>query len=395
VKGGKVKKIFAILFALVLVVSLTFGGCTPTPQGPTTQLWDPDVDGEVTFFQLCWMASPEEALYPHSNVGAVEFTFLEGAGDWLLDEYGGGWLNVVIDTTADGGSRQWAVQNLYLTYQDLDYLLGSTPSVQFSLGLDGNTSIESLDAAVFLSSGPIEEQPEAEELFPYTVSHMPYLVGGRVDGGSGNSTIPLTIGPFVGSTAKPVRTARIKPTLAGVVPIDEGHNGCAPAAAARSLAYLGVTTNPQDTYSDLYNRMHTNPAVGGTTDGNLLAGKNDYCGNHTLNITSKIVYRDTYNPSNGYPYEQSSWNDLMEEVKDALEAGCDVELLISLSGGGGHVAMVVSVTDYEDGSATIAYVDDPSQGDGVAQNDEHEISTDNAGNFAGGTVDGFMIEKKG
>ena len=82
----------------------------------------------------------------------------------------------------------------------------------------------------------------------------------------------------------------------------------------------------------------------------------------------------------------------MKEVQDALDAGCDVEILIGWSGGGGHATMVTGVTVHADGSATITYVDDPNQGDGVAENQEHTISTDASGNFGNGTVDGFMIE---
>ncbi len=373
------KKIFSILFALVLAVLLTFGACVPDGNGgePTVQEWIPDIHGEVSFMQLEWMASPEEALYPYSNVGAVEFTFEDDAGDWLFDQHGGGWLNVVIDTTAAGGDLQWAVQNLYLTYQNLDYLLGSTPSVQFSLGLDGETPIEGLEAAVFLSSEPLEEQPEAEELFPYTVSLMPYLVGGRLDGGSANSTIPLIITPWIGPISLPDRTASINITVADVVPIDEGHMGCAPGAAARSISYLGevhgfATDDPQDIYDDLVNWMDTDICSNGTTDANMLSGKNSYCAANNLSINSETVSFD------------------MEKVQDALDADCDVEILIGWSGGG-HVAMVTSVTRHANGSYTIRYVDDP-QGDGVAENKERIISTNSTGGFGGSRVDGFMIE---
>ena len=386
------KKIFSILFALVLVVSLTWVACVGDGE-PTVQQWLPDVHGEVTFSQLCWMASPEEALYPHSNVGAVEFTFLEGAGEWLLDEHGGGWLNVVIDTTAAGGAYQWSVQNLYLTYPDLDYLLGSTPSVQFSLGLDGETPIESLEAAVFLSSGPLEEQPATEELFTYTVCHMPYLVGGSAD-----SDIPLTIGPFIGTLAKPVRTARIRIPTNNVTKINEAHNMCARGAAARGIAYLNITQGlnltdaPQAIYDGLVNAMNITGNM--TTAQKILAGKNSYCASKGLNITSEIVWKTPIgDPSGG----TVSWENLTKKIKDALDNGCAVEIWVGWSSvsdnGTGHMAMVTEVTDFDDGSADIKYVDDPTQGDGKPENSkERTIHADSAGNFTDGRVEGSMIQ---
>lgn len=374
------KKILSTLFALVLAVSLMFVACVTTP--PPYQEWDPDIHGQVTFMQLFWMASPEEALYPHSNVGAVEFAFLEETGDWLLDSYGGGYLNVVIDTTAAGGAEQWAVQNLYLTYKNLDYLLGSTPTVQFSLGLDGKTPINSLEAAVFLSSKPLEEQPEAEKFFTYRVSLMPYLVGGLDGGGSAISTIPFIIGPWVGPISLPKYTAWSLLYVSNVSAIDEGHMGCAPASAARSISYLGElhgfdTDDPQDIYDDLVESMDTDICGNGTFVENMLAGKNSYCDAKGLPINSEIV---SFDP---------------QQVRDALDNGCAVEILIGWSGGGGHAAMVTGVTVHTDGSTTITYVDDPNQGDGVAENQEHVITTDASGEFANGTVFGFMIEKKG
>lgn len=168
--------------------------------------------------------------------------------------------------------------------------------------------------------------------------------------------------------------------------------GCAPAAAARSIAYLGETQDfetddAQDIYDDLVDEMDTDIGGSGTTDENMLDGKNSYVADNALGIDSEIAYTDTFDPTNG-----SSWDDLMEQVQDALEKGCDVEILITWSGGGGHAAMVTSVTTHADGSATIHYVDDPTQGDGTAENQEHAIAADDTGDFANGTADGFMIQ---
>lgn len=398
------KKIFVILFALVLVVSLAFTACAPDGNGNgngkgdeiVVQEWDLAVHGEVTFYQQEWMEwgdGAPEPLYPSSNVGTVQFLFSDGAGEWFLAEHGGGWLNVVIDTTSHNGSEQWAVQNLYLVYDDLDFLLGSAPTVQFSLGLvDPDIPLPLLEAAVFLSSEPLEEQPEAEALVDYPVILEPYLVGGFNGGGSAISDIPFIIGPWIGPTSLPVRVATINITAANITAIDEGHAGCFPGSAARSISYLGEVHNfdthdPMHMYGDLVEFMGTDICGTGTTGDDALSGKNSYCLANNWTINSHIVYTDTYDPTGG-----SSWADLMKQVQDDLDAGCDVEILIRWSRGGGHAAMVTAVTRHADGSATIGYVDDPNQGDGKAENEEHVIATDDSGNFRTGTVCGFMIE---
>jgi hypothetical protein len=356
----------------------------PEPVGPPLwPEWDTEIHGEVTFFQLSWMASPEEALYPYSNVGMVEFTFSEGAGDWLLDQYDGGYLNVVIDTTAAGGTDQWAVQNLYLTYKNLDFLLDSTPSVQFSLGLDGETLIESLEAAVLLSDELLKESPvvKEEHFESFKVSIMPYLVGGLFGGGSAMSDIPKIIGPWIGPLVPPVETHSIAVTGAYIPPIEEGHMGCAPGAAARSISYLGQvhdfpTPSPQDIYNNLVRRMKTDICGEGTVIRNMRDGKN------------------SYSVAKGFPIGPSrlvDWNNNIPMVTDALAAGCNVEIFIGWSKGGGHAAMVTKVSVHADGSTTIHYVDDCQDTQG-AQNWHRVIRTDPAGNFRDGEVWGFMIQ---
>jgi hypothetical protein len=54
--------------------------------------------------------------------------------------------------------------------------------------------------------------------------------------------------------------------------------------------------------------------------------------------------------------------------------------------------MVTSITDNGDGTYTITYVDDPNQGDGQAENEEHTITVNADGSFPGGQVDGFLTE---
>ena len=72
--------------------------------------------------------------------------------------------------------------------------------------------------------------------------------------------------------------------------------------------------------------------------------------------------------------------------------GCDIDVLIAWNGGGGHAAMITSITELANGQYEITYVDDPNQGDGKAENQEHTITVNPDGTFAGGRVFGFLVE---
>jgi hypothetical protein len=408
------RRLFLILLALVLALSVGLVACSggseqeEEEEEEEEEPWVSDY-GEVSFSQLAWMASTDKALYPYSNIGEVEFSFSEGAGDWLLEDYGnedygGGWLNVVIDTTDAGGDVEWAVQNLYLVYPDMDYLLGSTPSVQFSLGLDNETRIEEgqLQAAVFLSHEPLEGQPQADELLTYPVSSMPYLVGGLDGEASADPTIPHLNGSFVGAdfigcSSPAVSTESICFPVNQVASIDEDVNMCSCGAYARSIYYLAMkwlfpADNPQMIYDDLVEARETVWATNQTWPQKVLCLKDSYCGQNCTNIASELVLKTG---SGG----NISWSDLTKKVQGALKDCCDVEIWYgwrkNVAGNfTGHMAMVTSVTNHRDGSTTIHCVDDPQQGMGGAQNHEHVVSTNNSGWAPNGlhVVYGFVIE---
>jgi hypothetical protein len=86
-------------------------------------------------------------------------------------------------------------------------------------------------------------------------------------------------------------------------------------------------------------------------------------------------------------------------VINALNNGGDVEIKIRWNGGG-HVAMVTSVTQLPNGLLQITYIDDPRQGDGRAQNQPTTLVVNPAngaivgGNFpvGGAWVQTFLVE---
>ncbi len=138
----------------------------------------------------------------------------------------------------------------------------------------------------------------------------------------------------------------------------------------------GFPTDPaQDIYGGLYGEMGTTPS--GTSDPDMLAGKRRYAAKNHLPICTELVYN----------FAEWIWYAAMQ-----LGQGADIEILISWTGGGGHAAMITSITVLPDGSAIITYVDDPTQGDGNAENKEHVIVVNPDGTFPGGRVDGFLVE---
>ncbi len=338
---------------------------------------------EVEFGQLNWLDEAGNVMIFASQVGEATFHFDPGDPfDQQLLVWGGGYLNLLVAATPDG-PFEWAVQNLYLCIPDDVYMVGSSPSVQFRVPVpDGEQWIESF-FDVFLTIEPLVDPPMPVPR-PAPVTLYDYHVGGFFGGGSGLSILPLVIGPWVGPGPLLFPPAEVGRTwLPGefLAPIDEGTNGCAPASCARSIEYMGFVhgfpTDPgQGIYGGLYGEMGTT-SNGGTSDPNMLAGKRRYTAAQHLPICSELVY---------------GFSDWLSFMLWGLQQGADVEILISWTGGGGHAAMITGIVIFPDGSAIISYVDDPTQGDGQAENKEHVIYVKPDGTFQGGRVDGFMIE---
>jgi len=333
----------------------------------------------VGFTQLDWIGEAGEPDIPFSRVGTAEISFGD-AETRFLEADGGGFVNIT--TSLDGGATStWSVQNLYLSYPDEAHLQESSPSVQFDLGVPNGVPLDSLSYFVSVTTEPLLDPPVGP-LGPAAVDHAGYHTGGFEDGGSGLSTIPYTIGPWVGgdfSTAFVLDTAAALVGGDGVAAVNEDKNGCAPGAVARSIHYLlgDPSVNVQDIYNGLYGAMGTGP--NGTSLAGIVNGKQAYNESQGLGIDTGLV----------------AWDGDLGGVMDALDAGADVEILIRWNGGGGHMAMVTGITQLSNGQYQITYVDDPHQGDGVAENAEHTITVNPDGSFAGGQVAGFLVETRG
>lgn len=356
----------------------TFGTNAGGPMVLTISCGPAPPQGLVNIKQLHWGGAVGQGIQIfYSRVGEAVWNFdpTNPIHPQLLLANGGGYINLALATTEDGGDGlDWVVQNLYLAYPNLNYLEAARPSVQFALPV--NQGQPAIQAFCMMSITPFPlNQPQPQFQFADVISHPVYHAGGRNNGGTDLSIIPIIIGPWTGPILLPVDWAFIDITFDEIVEIDENTNHCAPASCARSLKYLNAPGDGQDICDDLADLMDTTKEEG-TADEDMESGKETFTEGHNLGINT----HRTYGPGS------------LQEAMDALAAGCDVEALIGWSGGGGHAAMVTGMVKWPDGSYTITYVDDPTQGDDTAENQEHTIHVDADGDFDGGTVDGFMIE---
>lgn len=374
------------LLALLLVLALALpGGADPPSEGFT-----PIADGiYIRLTQLNWLTDDGTELYGSTRVGVAELAFDEAAADVLLSP-DGAFLNLYI--SSDGGFNfVHAVENLYLHFESLGELLDAHPGVDFDLGesIDG-TSVNSLSFQITLANDPVD--PEATEPEPspapapeptpspsmdsgtmttdfevigkavnkplpmepvYSAPVAPgdFLVGGFNGGGSGQIQQRPAPQPFRPqwrpAQGRPVLLGAARPPAGGFPVVEEAVMGCAPGAVARSIRYMldrrGAAANPtaQAIYQGLYTAMGT--GAGGTSGQNMVAGKANWAAANNLNIQTQF-------PVNTLP-----------PVLNALNNRGDVELNI-LWPGGGHVAMVTSVTQLPGGLLQITYIDDPAQG---------------------------------
>ena len=363
----------AVVGPLALFVLLALAAAAP----PSVVVVDPAPSDlasgvRVEFSQLNWLGEGGEPGFPQSRVGTAEFSFGPAAASLVSDR--GAFINVV--TQVPGGTRSWSIRNLFVRYPSPEHMAGSHPSVQFSLTTPNGLRVPSLAYSLSVTATPLLAEPFGPfSLAPVALEN--YLTGGLNGGGSGRAIIPLIIGPWIGIPKVPAGETVTTNVPADEIPaVDEDTNGCAPAAVARSIAYMTGSDDVQDIYDDLYDDMGTTEE-GGTTDDNIVAGKAAYAEENGLDIDTDLNLDGL---------------ESIDDAMDTLEDGGDVEILISWTGGGGHAAMVTSITDNGDGTYTITYVDDPNQGDGQAENEEHTITVNADGSFPGGQVDGFLTE---
>ena len=353
---------------------------------------------EAQFRQLNWMSDEETDLVPDSDVGEVEFSFSE-ADSALLEAtsegHHGGYVNVATNT---GSGPVWSVENLYLSYPDLEYMLESHPAVQFNLGVANGTPVDEIQASVVVTGEPLSSPPTEYSGLP--VAHEDYHVGGN-EGGSGEANTYNEISSYVGCTVPaciaPKKNDLLPKPPAKVIPkVAEDVNGCVPGAISRSLYYMfGEDELKTKTVKTVYEELRTIMAwnkVDGVTDEKVAKGKEEYVEKMKLPVKTT---NDLGNFKKG-----------VNAAPAVLIKGGDVELKINwMKDGkrvGGHVVMVTSITEFTNAKRKleyeIKYIEDPKQGSGTAANVEKTIKTDDNGVITSGlsgTVVGFLVEKPG
>lgn len=382
---------FALMMLAFVLVTLSSAQNLPAAYAAAndnplrqTSAASPNAAVEIQFQQLHWLADDGSMHLPFSRVGVAKFSFRRSAKQ-LLDANGGGFLNVVTDIGNNTGP-QWSVQNLYLSYRDSKELRRSHPTVQFGFPTTNGTQINNLMYVVTLTPKRLKQFPPG---IPQgaMVQAADYLVGGVDEGGSGNADLPQIIGHWKGCAdvnqcnVDPSKMGRILIAANKVPAVNEGKMGCAPAATARSIKYLLGNTvgDVQGIYEGLAGAMGTNTTTGTNKD-NILKGKRKYTKDNKLKINSTMP---------GWSKSQAA------NAISALNSGADIELVIKWNNQEiGHVAMVTSITQIGKNQWQIKYVDDPVQGDGKAENQEHVIVVDRDGNFEGGKVTDLLIETK-
>lgn len=352
----------------------------------------------VHFRQLHWLGVDEgEVLVSYSRVGEAELDFGPEAAPMLVGE--GAYVNVV---TERAGDRAWSVRNLRLSYPSSGRMLSASPSVQFALGNEPGEPVSSLLYTVTVSSEPLYD---ALFLVPDQLALVEtdeYHAGGYEGGGSSLSGIPQLIGdwggvaavPGIGEPPPPYEAANGREGGDNLPAVDEGRNGCAPGAIARSLRYLGNVwgdgTGPtaNQIYLELYDEMGTT-ARDGTLDRNIIPGKNRVINNHDWPVDTGYF---------GFPANEDDVYNYMLGLFMALDGGADVEILIKWYPAGGHAAMVTDVVRVR-GGFQVTFVDDPRQGNGRTENREHVVFVDYEGymwcawtEWPCGYVDGFIVE---
>jgi hypothetical protein len=381
-----------VLIALLLAVLSVGGFLGATSSAPRSG------DGiQVKFKQLNWRGTGKTVRFPNSRVATAVFSFDRTAADQLIGK--GSFINLVVQVPGRSG-REWVVQNLRLRYKNERFLLGSHPSVQFPLPTPNGFRVEQLSYVLTVTPKPLGAPP-AGRLASAGVEAKLYRVGGLRNGGSDQADLVSKVRPFVGhrlmknglegsdvededEPVLDVGASTLVP-VADLPEINEGTNGCAPAAVARSIEYMlenqdvFIDYSAQDIYDSLYGNMGTS-ALSGTADQDIADGKAQFASDNDLDIDTSLT---------------DDGVDSIGDAMDTLNGGGDVELLISWTGGGGHAAMIVSIIDNGDGTYQITYIDDPDQGDGVAENEEVVITVDSNGNIlsgGSGHVDGLLIE---
>lgn len=342
---------------------------------------------DIAFNQLDWLDNNGGFTSEKSDWGAV--TVLVSSADTNLFTQTGnsfvGYVNIV--TTVPGGNtNNWAVMNAPVVFNSLsEFDYGFPKSHWFNLGIPrGSIRVTSLNYRITIDAAPLATAPIGP-MAAADVGISKILFGGSsgVLNGiafSGNSGRLPPAPAFNFKGAAPGESAanmvRIGLTNISQVPVvtNENVNGCAPAAAARSIKYLarnnaGFTNSAQNIYDTIKGSNYMNSALGSSGDGTdsvgFKEGKDNYVATNKLGIKTVIGITN------------------FVKVVNALSNGADVELHFIWYGSTndaaldtnyfGHYAMVTSITTLVSNGVVSGYDVEWIDGEQGASNSSNRV----------------------
>jgi hypothetical protein len=358
----------------------------------------------VSFSQVDWRNNSGGFTAFQSEWGLARVQ-LDGSDLANFASVPGGYLAYVnaTATVPAGVNDSWQIANRPIFVRNtFDAPFAASYDFFLDLGITrGSARVSSLDFRFELSPTPAVSAP-AGPTTPSAVDAKPLLFGGRdlssTTGNSGNTgTTPPSApvyNPLNQLSGPDLRYGGVSDTKK-IPAVNENDNHCAPGSVTRSLGYLdatndsfGISQTTQQIVDSLAQSMKTS-LTDGTTDANILSGKDEFLRN------------------NGVPVETFVTTDI-SVVIECLNDGADVEALIDYGKDaqgrkkGGHATMVSEVVASYDAMGNlqnyiVRTVDDPDQGDGMAENSyrDYEANFNNniAGYYIGSKFDGFIVEK--
>lgn len=393
----------------------------------------------IEFSQLDWRDNLGGYSAQDSEYGQATIALDTGdASAFAYDGYGYVAYVNVSTTVAGGATDNWAVENFPVYVSDTSRLPNRlADNFWFDLGTARGADVTALQYQFSLTSTPLGSAPTGS-MGPAMVVDQAVLFGGLAgtyggvsfEGGSGNTApVAATNTRFPWGGEKNGGRGEIQVDPDKIPAVDEDNDGCAPGAAARSLAYLSMQDNgvkvhdgPQKSYEELYDAMDTNQVDIKTTDpvtgvdvikklgGTMIDSQHpDRTADHETFKSGKDSYTSAPENVTGGVETKTGIKDV-DKVIEALNRGHDVEMCVwwgkNAAGKslGGHCAFVLSVQKYVDSNGKLTgyevrYMDDGDQGDGVAKNDQHHLIFDADGKLipgpsigTGARLMGFCVE---
>jgi hypothetical protein len=354
----------------------------------------------VSFDQVTWQNGSGGYADQNSQAGEAIVSFSAGDAGSLATFGSGyaGFLNIVT-SVAGGSNNNWAVDNEPVFFSNPGELNSDLPlNLSIDLGQSDGTAVSSLNYSLSLSPTPLLSEPggtltsasvSADSIINGT-STDPNMEGEDEDTGATDTEgAPGGAVPFY----KFGTQAGIATNRNSVVGINEAFNGCAPGAAARSIAYLGqmypslgITNSAQAIYGSLTNLMGsaTGPAstnIGasaGTSIGGFTNGKNAYFAANGLTISNTVVTTSFSQAIAALNSTQDVEMGFSQGITTIASNGLPGNVLVVTNGG--HAVFVAGITPIFSTNAAmtllgyqVQVIDSHAQGNNTTNNDLYNL----------------------